>query len=83
MIEASQILNAILKVLDGADIKVMNPRKDGLHFDAIVIAQEFAGKSLIEQHQMVMDPLKDLFASSLHAFSLKTYTPEEWERVKK
>ena len=80
MIEASQIINAIQNSLDGAEVQVMNPRQDGLHFDAIVISSHFSGKSLVEQHQMVMNPLKDLFNSSLHALSLKTYTPEEWKK---
>ncbi|QVL57282.1 MAG: BolA/IbaG family iron-sulfur metabolism protein [Simkaniaceae bacterium] len=81
MIEASQIISAILVAIDGATIQVMNPRNDGLHFDAIVISSHFSGKSLVEQHQMVMAPLKELFASKLHALSLKTYTPEEWEKI--
>ena len=79
MIENSKIVKAIQASLDGALVEVKNPRKDGLHFNAIVVAKQFAGKSLIEQHQMVMEPLKDLFALQLHALSLKTYTPEEWE----
>ncbi|MCB1073039.1 MAG: BolA/IbaG family iron-sulfur metabolism protein [Chlamydiia bacterium] len=61
----------------------MNPQKDGLHFDAIVISSLFSGKSLVEQHQMVMAPLKELFDSKLHALSLKTYTPEEWNEGKR
>ncbi len=78
MIEVSQIINAIQNSLDGAEVRVMNPLQDGLHFVAIVISSHFSGKSLVKQHQMVMDSLKDLFESSLHALSLKTYTPEEW-----
>lgn len=79
MIENHQIVTVIQKALEGAVVEVKNPRKDGLHFDAIVVAKQFLGKSLVEQHQMVMGPLKDLFATQLHALSLKTYTPEEWE----
>ena len=81
MIEVNQIITAILVAIDGATIQVMNPRNDGLHFDAVVISSHFVGKSLVEQHQMVMTPLKELFASKLHALSLKTYTPEEWEKI--
>jgi len=34
---------------------------------------------MINQHQMVMDTLQELFNSSaLHALSLKTYTKETW-----
>lgn len=79
MIENSKIVKAIQASIDGALVEVKNPRKDGLHFDAIVVAKQFAGKNLVEQHQMVMGPLKELFETQLHALSLKTYTPEEWE----
>jgi acid stress-induced BolA-like protein IbaG/YrbA len=79
MIDNHQIITVIQGALEGAQIEVKNPHKDGLHFDAIVIAKQFIGKSLVQQHQMVMDPLKELFATKLHALSLKTYTPEEWE----
>lgn len=82
MIEESQIIDAIHSSINEADVRIMNPRNDGLHFDAIVISPQFSGKSLVEQHQMVMNPLKGLFDSKLHALSLKTYTPEEWERAK-
>lgn len=78
MIEASQIIHAIQSALDGADVQVVSPRNDGVHFDAIVISPLFEGKTLVQQHQMVMNPLKELFASKLHALSLKTYTPEKW-----
>lgn len=79
MIEDHKIIQVIQEALEGAVVQLSNPRKDGLHFDAIVVAKQFSGKSLVEQHQLVMDPLRDLFASKLHALSLKTYTPEQWE----
>ena len=82
MLEKTQIKNAILKVVKDADVKNHNPQNDGLHFEAIVISPHFVNKSLIEQHQIVMQGLSDLFSASLHALSLKTYTPEEWEKVK-
>ena len=82
MMEPSQIKNAILTVLDGAHIEILNPMGDGLHFDAIVVSSEFEGKSLIEQQRIVMEPLTELFGASLHAMSLKTYTPDAWEKVR-
>lgn len=79
MIDVKKIKDAILDALDGATVELKNPRGDGLHFDAIVVASQFVGKSLIEQQQLVMEALAELFGSSLHAMSLKTYTPNEWE----
>ncbi|MBF5059409.1 BolA family protein [Candidatus Neptunochlamydia vexilliferae] len=78
MIEISEIENVIREALAGAEVEVNNPHGDGLHFSAVVIAPQFVGKGLVEQHQMVMGTLKEHFESALHALSLKTYTPEEW-----
>lgn len=82
MLENSQIKNAILKAVENAEIHIINPQNDGLHFEAIVISAHFEDKGLVEQHQVVMQGLSELFSSSLHALSLKTYTPEEWIKVK-
>ena len=80
MVEITEIKNAILNVLNKAEIKIQNPMNDGLHFEAIVISPSFEGLSLVEQHQIVMGSLKGLFDSTLHALRLKTYTPEDWEK---
>ena len=76
-----QIQKTIKNVLEDALVEITNPPQDGLHFEAVVVSALFEGKSLVEQHQMVMDALKDLFSSSLHALSLKTYTPDQWALV--
>jgi len=53
------------------------------HFGALVVAQAFEGKSRIEQHQMIYALFRDEMASqAIHALSLKTCTPAEWEREK-
>ncbi|MCB1084828.1 MAG: BolA family transcriptional regulator [Chlamydiia bacterium] len=80
MVETTEIKNAILNAFEEAEIMIQNPMNDGLHFEAVVISPSFEGLSLVEQHQMVMGSLKGLFDSSLHALSLKTYTPQDWEK---
>ncbi len=57
---------------------------DGSHFDAIVIGEIFAGKSLVKQQQLVYATVNDRIASGeLHALSIKTYTPEAWAKASK
>lgn len=57
---------------------------DGSHFDAIVVGEVFAGQSLVKKQQLVYATVVDRIASGeLHALSIKTYTPQEWERAKK
>ena len=50
---------------------------DNVHFEAIVISQEFQEKSLVQRHQMVYGCLGDKMQSEIHALSLTTLTPEE------
>ncbi|MBI1422724.1 MAG: BolA/IbaG family iron-sulfur metabolism protein [Gammaproteobacteria bacterium] len=57
---------------------------DGSHFDAIVVGAVFEGLSLVKQQQLVYATVVDRIASGqLHALSIKTYTPADWERAKK
>lgn len=48
------------------------------HWEAVVVAGAFTGKSPIEQHQMVYAALGELMAGPVHALALKTYSPENW-----
>ena len=80
MVEISEIVAAISNAIEGAKIEVSNPQNDGLHFHAIVISSHFENLSLIARHRLVQDPLKELLSSKLHALSIKTYTPQEWEK---
>ncbi len=55
---------------------------DGAHFTAIVISPSFAGKSRIQKQQLVYDTVRaQLLDGTLHALSLKTFTPDEWEAL--
>ena len=55
---------------------------DGAHFTAIVISPLFAGKSRLQKQQLVYDTVrKQLLDGTLHALSIQTYTPEEWQAL--
>ncbi len=52
---------------------------DGQHFEAVIVSNDFAGKSRVQRQQHVNKILKEKFDSGeLHALSFKTLTPEEW-----
>ncbi|EKD73569.1 MAG: hypothetical protein ACD_45C00263G0003 [uncultured bacterium] len=54
--------------------------EDGVHFTATVITPEFAGKNRIQKQQMVYATLGNLIHDgTIHALSLRTLTPEEWQ----
>ncbi len=59
-------------------IKDLTGTKD--HWDALIVSEAFAGKSRIEQHQMVYAALGDLMSGPVHALALKTYSPESWAK---
>lgn len=50
---------------------------DGHHFEAVIVAQEFVGKSRIQRHQLVYAALGDKMKAEVHALSMKTLTPDE------
>lgn len=67
--------------LPDATVRVDDLTGGGDHFQVWIVADAFAGKTLVEQHQMVYGILRDALGSErIHALALKTYTPEQWER---
>jgi stress-induced morphogen len=52
------------------------------HLAITVVSDEFKGKLLIEQHQVLMDILKDELKSRIHAVKLKTYTKEKFQNLR-
>ncbi len=50
----------------------------GLHLSATIVSDNFNNKSLLERHQLVYKALGSMVKNQIHAFSMKTYTPEEW-----
>lgn len=77
--QPKQIETFIKTGLSGADAYVEG---DGSHFTALVISEQFTGKSRIQRQQLVYDTVRaQLLDGSLHALSLKTLTPEEWQTL--
>jgi len=72
-----EIKLALAKKLPGAEVVIIDP--DGQHLEAIVIDPSFETMALLERHKRVMRCLKSHFETKLHALSLHTYTPSEWE----
>lgn len=52
---------------------------DGTHFEAVVVSSAFAGRSRVQRHQMVYRALGERMRGEIHALSMKTWTPQEWE----
>jgi acid stress-induced BolA-like protein IbaG/YrbA len=53
---------------------------DGQHFQALVVSSQFAGRNRVQRHQMVYAALGDRMREEIHALSMQTLTPEEWNK---
>lgn len=52
------------------------------HFKLIIVSEAFAGKRLVQRHQLIYSLINDLLVQGggqVHAFSIHAYTPLEWE----
>lgn len=58
-----------------AMIRVLDTTGGGDHFDVEIVAPEFAGLSMIEQHRLVYDALGDKVGYEIHALGLRTRAP--------
>ncbi len=74
MMQPEDIKQMIERGLPGARVSVTG---DGHHFEAEVVASEFAGKSTLQQHQIVYRTLGGKMGNEIHALSLRTLTPGE------
>ena len=78
MLTETQIKDRIKGALPDAEVEVRDTTGTGDHFEARVVSQTFAGKSMIQQHQAVYAPLADwLKTGELHALQLKTSSPDQ------
>jgi acid stress-induced BolA-like protein IbaG/YrbA len=63
---------------DGATVTVVSD--DNTHFEAVIVASEFAGLRPLARHQLVYQALGSLVGNEIHALSIRAYTPDEWQR---
>lgn len=74
MVTPEQLKGWIEAGFDSASVSVEG---DGHHFEAIIISDEFDGKSRIQRHQLVYAALGDKMKAEVHALSMKTLTNAE------
>ena len=64
-------------IASGLECTYLEVDGDGQHFTALIVSPAFAGKRLIQRHQLVYAALGDRMREEIHALSMKTLTPEE------
>ncbi len=74
MVQPDDIKRLIEAGMPGARAEVVG---DGQHFEAVIVSADFAGKSMVAQHQLVYGALGDRMKAEIHALSMRTLTPEQ------
>ncbi|TAN08966.1 MAG: BolA/IbaG family iron-sulfur metabolism protein [Rhodanobacteraceae bacterium] len=75
--QAEEMEALFLAALPGAEVKVVTV--DDVHFQARIVAREFAGKPTLARHRLVYAALGERMGGEVHALSLRTLTPAEAE----
>ena len=76
-----QIQERIRGTWPGAIVEIRDLTGTADHWQVTVVCAEFSGKSMLEQHRLVKGLFEaEISSGALHAFSLKTYTPEAWQK---
>ena len=76
MVTPESIQKSIEQGMSTSYLKVVG---DGEHFEAVIVSEEFAGLSRIQRQQRVNKTLGDRMTTDIHALSMKTFTPQEWQ----
>jgi acid stress-induced BolA-like protein IbaG/YrbA len=66
-------------IKSGLECELVEVTGDGQHFEAVIVSPAFRGKSRIQQHQLVYTALGERMRAEIHALSMKTFTPEDWQ----
>ena len=74
--QATVIEQMIKEAIPDAEVTIEDLRGDGDHYAALVVSEQFKGKSRIAQHQIVYDALQGKMGGELHALALQTATPD-------
>jgi acid stress-induced BolA-like protein IbaG/YrbA len=72
--------SAIATTVDDSEINIIG---EGCNLTALVVSPHFQGLSLVKRQQQIYSAATPwLESGELHALSIKSYTPEEWEKQK-
>ena len=78
--EFENVKNLIKAGLNDAYVEVQDMTGTRDHLDLLIVSDQFKGKMLIAQHQLVMNILKDALKAEIHAVQLKTMSYDDAEK---
>lgn len=74
--EASVVQDKVQQALPQAQVHVEG---EGDRFDVTVVSPEFEGVPRVQQHRKVYSALGEDLRGELHALTVKTFTPEQFQ----
>ena len=74
-----QFAPIFLDVINESQMHQVPPHAE-THFKVIIVSDTFEAKRLLQRHQMIYRHLHSELSSGLHALSLHTFTPKEWQQ---
>ncbi|MEH6470865.1 MAG: BolA family protein [Halopseudomonas sp.] len=75
--QAVEVKQLIEQQLDGCEVITAG---EGCDFQVVVVGELFAGLSPVKKQQLVYGCLNEQIANgAIHAVTIKTYTPEQWQ----
>lgn len=78
--ETSEVKSIIEAGISGCEATVT---ADGSKYTAIVVSDEFEGKTMLAEQKMVFALVNEHIQSgAIHALTIKAYTPAEWAEQK-
>ena len=78
--DISQIEQLLTEQLQLSEVRVS---AEGSHYAVTAVGDCFDGVSRVKQQQMIYAPLMAAIADgTIHAVSIKTFTPQQWRREK-
>ena len=79
--EAHEVAELVRKDLPDCEVEVRN---DGNHYLVIAVGDRFEGLSPVKKQQMIYSALNaQLAEGTIHALTIKAYTPAQWATQQK
>jgi acid stress-induced BolA-like protein IbaG/YrbA len=66
-------------IAQGLTCEHLDVTGDGQHFEALIVSAQFRDLSRVRRHQLVYGALGERMRAEIHALSMRTLTPEEWQ----
>jgi stress-induced morphogen len=69
---------SVLEVINESSMHSVPPGSE-THFKVVVVSAAFEGKALVERHRLVYEALGDEMRAGVHALTITSRTPAEWQ----